>query len=458
MRGIHLEGKKESSLISWSIRKPTLPSKVRIPLCDQRGIPAVPLVRAGSRVLTGEKIAETNDLIPIAIHASVSGRIARIQTFPHPVFEKSQAIEIISDGRDETIDEMRKERPRWQHLSREELFCLFHEQGLQDVVYDFRSSADEQGMTAQSRVLILNACESEPYLTSDHALLMSQPVEILKGAEILRRFLNAEKIVFAIEDNKMEVAELLKSKIYFLKWRHIEVKILPSLYPQGLDSVLLQTVTGISARETREKIKNEARIFNPATAFAVYEAVAQQKPRFERVVTLGGECMVDSKNLWLRHGTTFEDAIKACRGLLRQPRKILMGGPMQGIAQSTLDVPVLEGTTAILALPKEVAAPEKIEPCIRCGLCVEVCPVEISPVLITLAAERELFDVAEQWGASACIECGNCSYICPSKRPMLELIRYAHTHATDQTYEGTPPYQMPGRPGETIKASVSMKP
>ena len=166
-----------------------------------------------------------------------------------------------------------------------------------------------------------------------------------------------------------------------------------------------------------------------ATAYAVYEAVVMQKPLYERVVTVGGECLVESRNLWLRIGTSLRDSIKACRGLLREPRKVLMGGPMSGEAQSSLEVPVLKGTKAVLALPKEVARPEEVAPCIRCGRCVDACPVEISPALITLAAEADDFEMARGYGVDFCIECGNCSYVCPSKRPMLELLCYAASHA-----------------------------
>lgn len=168
---------------------------------------------------------------------------------------------------------------------------------------------------------------------------------------------------------------------------------------------------------------------NVATAYAVYEAIVLQKPLVERAVTVGGECVGQSQNVWIPLGTSFEESFKFCRGFLREPRRVIMGGPMRGKSQATLAVMVTANTQAILALPKEIVVTEEVQPCIRCHRCVEVCPVGISPVMITLAAEKELFDIARAWGVEACIECGCCSYICPAKRPMVELIRYADTHA-----------------------------
>jgi Na+-translocating ferredoxin:NAD+ oxidoreductase subunit C len=171
--------------------------------------------------------------------------------------------------------------------------------------------------------------------------------------------------------------------------------------------------------------EEEAIIFPTSTAFAVYEAVVQQKHFYERVVTVGGECVVEPRSLWLPIGISFHDAIHACKGVMREPQKVLMGGPMAGTAQSTVEVSVMAGTNAILALPKEVAKEESEEPCVRCNRCVDHCPVSLSPVMITLASERKEFSVAEAWDVTDCIECGNCAYVCPSKRPMLELIRLA---------------------------------
>ncbi len=420
--GIFLEPKKEATQSFWTIRRPLPPEKVLIPFFEQSHISSVTI---GSRVRVGQPVAEPKNSQAVALHASVSGEVTNIARFRHPSQGECQAIEITSDGRDEKLPDIGRERARWEDLSEESLLNLFQECGLVDLspAMEALHFKIKESRRAKIHTLILNACESEPYVSSRFALIMSHPLEVLKGAEILRRLFHAEKFVITIEDSKREAAEFLKSKIYFLKWKQAEVRMVPSLYPQDADIPLLQEVLSLDAMDLIRGKESGARIVHAATAFAVYEAVLLQKPLYERVVTVAGECVVEPKNLWTRLGTSFGDLFKACRGLLREPRKVVMNGPMMGLAQPDLLAPVIAGTQAVLALPKEVAIPEKVEACTRCQRCLEACPVEVSPAMITLAAERKLFEMAREWGADACIGCGNCAYVCPSKRPMVELIQ-----------------------------------
>ncbi len=428
--GIRLQGKKQASLLSWTIRRPFLPPNVYIPLNQHEGLPAIPCVEVGERVLMGQKIAEPQGPFSVAMHASVSGKVTAIESYPHPLLGETEAIKIHTDGVDEKCPEIGHERHGWHDLSAEELYEIFQQSGLVDfgkkTVPLHVKAARPLGI--KIKALIINGCESDPYVTSDYALMMSHSLEILKGAEILCGLLNADELVFTLDETQREAAELLKSKIYFLKWPHAEVRLLSSLYPQEADVSLAHDVFGaertllLSAKETG------LRIFNVATAFSVYEAVVLQKPLYERVVTVGGECVVEPRNIWAKIGSSFEEAIKSCRGLMREPARVLMSGPMTGEAQESLSVPVIKGTAAVLALPKEVLSFDEIQPCIRCNRCVDACPSEISPVMITLAAEQDLFDTAQKWGAAFCMECGNCAYVCPSKRPMMELIQHARFH------------------------------
>ncbi len=422
--GIRLELKKEATLTSWTIRRPPPPVRVRIPLQQCQEGPSVPLVKVGDEVRLGQKIAAPENSSSVALHASISGKVTAISAFDAGL-ESARAIEIESSGAEEKAGGMGTERTGWERLSASELLTQFQDFGLVSLAPGMASLHRKfSSGKIRRHTLVLNGCESEPYLTSEHALMMSHPVEIVKGAELLRRALQAERIILALEDNKLEAGELLKSKIYFLKWKQVEVKIFPSFFPQQAEPLLLRSL--LKTDSSSLAAHPSGFLFeNIATAFAVFEAVALQKPLVERAVTVGGECVVEPKNLWLRIGTRFEDALKLCRGLLREPRKVIRGGPMTGEAESHLGVPVVKGTQAILALPKEVARPVEIQPCIRCGRCLEACPVEISPAMITLAAERNLWEVAEDYGIRHCIACGNCAYVCPSKRPMVELIRYA---------------------------------
>jgi electron transport complex protein RnfC len=357
------------------------------------------LVKDGDRVVIGEKIAESKKPPFLAFHASISGKVSFAGAHG-----RAPLLEIQSDGKDEMFPGIGKERSAWELLNPEDLHQILKDSGI------------EAPYQKTFKTIILNGCESEPYVTSNHSLAMSHPLEILKAGEIFFRAFGAKELLFVFEDNKGEIVELFKSKVFFNEWSHAEVEIFPTRYPQENETLLLRDLG---------KDPSKTWVTDLSNAFAAYEAVVMQKPFYERVVTLAGECVAQPRNFWIRTGTLVEDAVKYARGFLREPERVVLGGPMKGRATSTLAVPILKDTSAILGLPKEVVLPDEIEPCIRCGRCTENCPVSISPVMITVAAEKNLFELAREYGAGVCIDCGNCSYVCPAKRPMTELIQYA---------------------------------
>lgn len=412
MKVLKLEGKKDHFFLAWTIHRPSsAPAKVTLPLKQFSGFEAAPCVEEGERVLAGQEIAAPQKNSDVSVHSSISGKVSRIFSGQHPVLGKSKMIEITSDGLDEKTTSFGKERAGWEKLLREEILEIFRNSGL----VDMRLAGEPLHRKLDQKVsaLIINACESQPYLASNYCLMMSHPLEILKGAEILRKVLGLDSFVLATEQDKREAAELMKSKIYFLKWEHAEVIMLPQGYPDD------------EATLARRLQRSSAVTLDLAAVYAAYEAVVLQKPLIERVITIAGECVMEPKNAAVRLGTDFQTVFKYSKGLMREPRKVIMGGPLSGAALSKLDFPVTAGASGLLALPKEVAKPEVAEPCIRCGKCLEVCPVDISPAMASLAAENGLLKLAREYGAGLCIECGNCSYICPSKRPLIELLRYA---------------------------------
>ena len=399
-------------MLSWNLKRPYSPEKIRIP------VPAFAelCVKAGQAVRTGQKIAEAQGPEGVSLHAGMSGTLEKIAMFPSATGLEKRMIEIRKHGEPKALLPAETHKG-WDEIPEEELPKIFQRSGLVTTDSVTEPVHVKLGRYTGARTVIINGCEPEPYITCEQTLIMSHSLEILKGAGLLKKALGAEKIVFALESCNLEMIELIKSKIYFLKWEHAEVRTVPALYPQGLESTLLQAWF--------PGAEDEAVVFPASTAFAVYEAVAQQKPFYERVVTVGGECVVEPRNLWLPVGISFHDALHACKGVMREPRKILMGGPMAGTTQTTMEVSVMAGTNAILALPGEVVKEETEAPCIRCNLCVDHCPVFLLPAMITLAAEQKELATAEEWNVRECIECGNCSYVCPSKRPMLKLIRSA---------------------------------
>ena len=442
--GVRLERKKEASLLNWNLKRPYPPEKIRIPIPST----SLPCVHVGDVVQIGYRVAGPQCSSDVSVHAGMSGVVEKIAMFPDALGRETLMIEIRKQGEPKTSPPA-DFRKGWEQMSAEELLKIFQHSGL--VTTDPRAEPVHNKIEryAGARAVIINGCEPEPYITCEQVLIMSHPVEILKGAELLRKAcgavsipincskaeigavpttvdqkkikVGAEKILFAFEDTNLEMIELIKSKIYFLKWEHAEVRTVPAIYPQGLESTLIQ--------DWFPGQEDKVVVFPASTAFAVYEAVALQKPFYERVVTVEGECVVEPRSLCLPLGISFHDAIHACKGVMREPEKILMGGPMAGTAQTTEEAPVMAGTGAVLALPKEITKEETEEPCIRCNLCTGHCPVSLSPSMITLAAEQKEFEIAEKWNASDCIECGNCAFVCPSKRPMLDLIRLARAHA-----------------------------
>ncbi len=454
MRGIQLEGRKEQSLVSWAIARPSPPEVVNIPLIQRAEESVSPCVTVGQKVRVGEMIGTPHNDKSVAVHASISGMVTKIENYSHDGLEEAPVVEIRSDGHHDLMPHVGEMKPGWENYTQEQILKILKNSGVVGMSGEMEAVHEKNAAKKHGKIhtLILNGCESEPYVTCDHSLMMSRPLEIIKGAEILRKVIGAERIILAIEDNKLEVAELLKSKVYFLKWEHFEVRALPTKYPQGAKMLLAQSLFGVSPVEFKSGYEDTLQFHNVTTAHAVYEAVALQKPVFERPVTIGGECIVEARNVWVPIGTSLKEATKFCKGLLREPRKVLTGGPMTGKAEADLSAPVMKGTQAILALPKEAIAPDEVEGCIRCQKCVEACPVEISPVMITLAAEIDDFEMAAMWGSELCIECGNCSFVCPSKRPMVELIRYADTQYKLNSEEELFEDLDQAKPGLTIEA------
>ena len=452
---IVLAGKKELFLHDWKIRSGKIPSKVILPLNDCGGAEVVPCVGVGDRVCVGQKIAEPVDCEGVFVHASIAGEVTRIGLLPHPVFGKAPAVEITALKTETVLPEIGGHREGWQHLSAEELTGIFRDCGLTEMTpapVPLHAKIMKRSGEKNGRIII-NACESEPYVASAYALIMSHPMEFLKGIEILRRAWGAENALIVTEDDKLEAADLLKSKIYFLKWPNYRVEVVRSAYPQDMEAPMLEAL-GLKPAQRSGKAQGAAdAIHDAATAYAVYEAVVLQKPLYERVVTVGGECLFEPKNLRLRLGMSLAEALANCRGLLREPGRLLMGGPMRGVETPDREVPVIKGTQAVLALPAETVLRGSEEACIRCGRCLESCPVDLSPAMMTLAAERGLLENAKQYGLTACIECGNCAYVCPSKRPMLRRIREARASVSIPgipTRKGHRPGKNPFRKGAVL--------
>ena len=421
--GIHPPPNKQSSLTN-PIKYAGLPDTVIIPLSQHIGSPAKVCVKVGEKVKVGTPIGEPDGFISSFIHSSISGTVKKIDVFPHPVLGKAPAVMIESDTMDER-DETIKDRRNVEALTPEEIIAIVKKAGIVGMGGAAFPTHVKLSPPPSKKIdtVIINGAECEPYLTCDHLLMLFNPLEVIKGAQLIKKAVGAEKCYIGIEKNKMDALELLFSKIRSHNVPDMKPLPLPVKYPQGAEKQLIHAMLDREVPLGGLPMDVGVVVQNVATAAAVYEAVYHGKPLYERLVTLDGGSLKKSQNIKIRIGSAFRDAVKSVGGLLNQPRRIIMGGPMMGLAQESLDVPVVKATSGILALAAYEFTDSPTRPCIRCGRCVSVCPMGLTPNMVTLAGESERYEWAESLGARDCIECGSCSYVCPAKRPMVHSVK-----------------------------------
>jgi electron transport complex protein RnfC len=397
-------------------RKMPLPGKVYISLIQHLGKICVPEVKVGDKVSCGQKIASLPSGMYSPIHASISGTVAAIQNYPHPVLGRAKAVVIQGDGSEDT-DFSRTVRDPGA-LTAQELRDIVLEAGIVGMGGASFPTHIKLNPPKPVNTLIINGAECEPYLTADARLMVEKTSEIASGVALITRCLDIKEVYIGIEENKPEAIEA------FSGIAGIKVKVLPSDYPQGGEKQLIRNILGRELPRGKYPFDIGVLVQNVSTVFAIYEAVYKGKPLIERIVTVTGSCIKDPVNLLARIGTTARDLIEFC-GLKEEPAKILIGGPMMGIAQYTDEVPLIKSSNGLLLMnKKEVAALEE-GPCIRCAACVRNCPVGLMPCQINLASERALWTLAKEYGASDCIECGICNYVCPANRRLLQTIKRA---------------------------------
>ncbi len=420
--GVHPPENKLSAI--QTIEQLALPKTVSIPISQHIGAPATPLVKKNDSVKTGQLIAKSSGFVSANIHSSVSGKVIKIDSVVDSSGYKKQSIIIEVEG-DEWLEEIDRtpELKKEINLSSEEIIKKVGESGIVGLGgATFPSQVKlsvPRGMKAE--ILIINGVECEPYLTSDHRLMLEKADELLIGTQILMKALKVTQAIIGIENNKPDAIEHLTNLTK--QYQGISVQALKVKYPQGGEKQLIKAITGREVPSGGLPIAVGAVVHNVGTAFAVYEAVQKNKPLFERVVTVTGKSVKKPSNFLVRIGTSVANLIEAAGGLPEDTGKVISGGPMMGRALSTIDTPVTKGTSGILILPEGESRRGKIYDCIRCAKCVSVCPMGLEPYLLMTVTERQNYERTEHERVMDCIECGSCSYICPSNRPLLDYIR-----------------------------------
>jgi electron transport complex protein RnfC len=401
-----------------------LPQSVVIPVSQHIGTPANIVVNKGDSLKTGQVIAESKGFVSAFIHSSVSGKVNKIDTVIDSTGYRQTAVFIDAEG-DEWVDTIDRSDEILVDikLSREEIIKRCLQSGIVGMGGATFPSHVKLTVPAGKKcdVLIINGVECEPYLTSDHRLMLEKGEEVLIGTTILMKALNVSKAMIGIENNKKDAVEHLTKLATGFKG--ISVHPLKVKYPQGAEKQLIKALINREVPSGRLPLDVNTVVHNVGTAFAVYEAVQKNKPLFERVVTITGKSLAKPGNYFVRTGTPVSKLIEAAGGMPEDTGKIVSGGPMMGKALANADVPVVKGTSGIILFPKSESERTVSEPCIRCAKCVSACALNLEPYLLMTLSEKGMFERAEKERITDCMECGSCSYTCPAGRPLLDYIR-----------------------------------
>lgn len=403
-----------------AIKMASLPSEIIVPLSQHIGAPCAPLVEVGDAVKAGEKIGESESFVSAPVHASLSGTVTAIEDRPHPGggMVKSIVIQV-----DKTQIEMDTKERDLNKVSSKEIIEAVKEAG----VVGMGGAAFPTAVKLQPPpdkpidVLLINGCECEPFLTCDHRIMLEMAEEILEGTRLIQKALGVKKAYICIEDNKGDAIKVLRDTN---KDPGIGLLKMPTRYPQGSEKQMIKAAVDREVPSGGLPFDVGVLVQNVGTAVAVYEAVKYSKPLTQRVVTVTGQNIADPQNLMVKIGTPLHHLIQECGGIKKDPAKVIMGGPMTGVAQQTLEAPVIKGITGITVLPPKLSFSEPdYTHCVRCGKCVDHCPMLLYPNQISIYCEANMVREAEKWNTMDCVECGICSYVCPSRRPIVHFVQ-----------------------------------
>lgn len=392
------------------------PKRVYIHFSQHTGKPARPLVEKDDVVKIGTKIGEGDGFISASIHASISGKVVAIESYPHPVVGSSVCC-VIESTNGEEWEQGVEEKYEYKDLSKEKLLQFIKDAGIVGLGGAAFPTHVKLSPPPEKQIdtLIINGCECEPMLTADHRLMLEYPMGIIEGAKIFQKILNTKNLIFAVEDNKKDAAETLKKEA-------VDVKLLKTKYPQGAEKQLIKALLNREVPRGGLPMDVGCVVQNVGTCYAGFQAIQFRKPLIDRIVTITGNGIKEPKNLLVKIGTPAIDVINFCGGYVGQPKKIIFGGPMMGIAQYSENVPTIKGTSGIVVW-NDVKAVEE-GPCVRCAKCVDACPMGLMPTDICKFVNNKNFDKAKEYGILDCIECGCCAYTCPSKIPLVHYLKY----------------------------------
>ena len=399
------------------------PDVVVIPMSQHIGAPCKPLVKKGDLVTVGQKIGDNQGLC-VPVHASVSGKVKAVEAKPHTNGSTVMSVVIENDHLDTLCEDC---KPRTQEevdaLSTEDLINIIREGGIVGMGgATFPTHVKLSGGIGKVDTVIVNAGECEPYITSDDRLCREQPAKLVSGLKIIMKIFGLKEGHIGIEDNKPEAVKALKANL--CAEDGIIVDVLPAKYPQGAEKQLIYAVTGREVPSGGLPAAVGCAVFNAATVKAIHDVVYDGMPLIKRIVTVSGDILMEPKNLLVPIGTAFNDLIDAC-GHSENPYKVLSGGPMMGMAQYDLSVPTIKGVNAITVLGRRNEYAVEDSRCLRCGKCIDACPMKLMPVLMYKTMQSNDVQEMKDNNIMDCIECGSCAYTCPASVPLVLGFRVA---------------------------------
>ena len=426
--GVHPQESKELTA-HLPVEVMPLPKELEIILGQHIGAPCTPAVGKRAEVSEGDLIGEVNKGLGVPLHAPVDGTIKAISTSAHPIRVSAPSVTLKpSEGTE------RKEwsKSDWQDLSSSDLLKMVHDAGIIGIGgAGFPTHVKlKPPKDNPIDILLLNGAECEPYITADHRVMLEKSDNIVEGAKILLKILGISDCVIGIENNKPDAIEKMTQAAASCKDSYnISVQPLEVKYPQGSEKQLIQAITGRKVPAMALPSAIGAVVHNVSTTYAVYEAVAYGKPLIEKVVTISGKGINRPANLLVKIGTKVSDIVEYCGGVKPDLARVVMGGPMMGFAVSDLDIPVTKTTSSVLFLTEEEIDTSPLSACIRCGWCLEACPMGLEPKEIGIYVEANRAEDTEPFGVFECFECGSCAYVCPAKRPLVQFVRLAKMKA-----------------------------